>query len=158
MIVSHQSNRRWRSPVNVLAMDDLVVTSEVVIPAAELIVRFDTSGGPGGQHANRSSTRVELSFDVSASAVLDATTRERLLGHPSIENGIARVQVGESRSQWRNRQLARRRLAELLAEALRPPPPTRKRTRPGRAARERRLREKRARSEKKQLRRPPEQE
>jgi ribosome-associated protein len=137
-------------------MEDLEVSPSLTIPASELIWRFDTSGGPGGQHANRSSTRVEVSFDVSASIALDEATRERLLAQPLAENGIVRVQIGESRSQWRNRQLARRRLAGLLEEALRPPPPERKRTRPGRAARERRLREKHARSEQKRLRRPPE--
>ncbi len=138
-------------------MDDLVVTEHITIPSAELMWRFDTSGGAGGQHANRSSTRVELGLDVSTSTGFDDESRNRVLSNLAerIHNGVLSVQVGESRSQWRNRQLARRRLADLLRTALRPPPPPRKRTRPRRAARERRLADKRARSETKQLRRRP---
>jgi ribosome-associated protein len=136
-------------------MDDLVVFRSLTIPAAELVWRFDTAGGPGGQHANRSSTRVELTFDVAASSVLNGGLRERALGHPRVADGVLTVKVGESRSQWRNRQIARQRLADLLREALRPPPPRRKRTKPSRAARERRLAGKRLRSETKKLRRRP---
>lgn len=139
-------------------MEDLEVSPSLTIPASELIWRFDTSGGPGGQHANRSSTRVELSFDVAGSSALDGARKARVLEHAAIDDGVATVRVSESRSQWRNRQLARRRLADLLNEALRPPSPPRKRTRPGRAARERRLAAKRTRSETKRLRRRPEPE
>jgi ribosome-associated protein len=134
-------------------MDDLRVTDDVVIPAAELEWRFDPSGGPGGQHANKSSTRVELSFDPASSAALDDRQRQRIAA--SLPDGVVSVRVDESRSQWRNRQIARRRLAEIIAEALRPPPPRRRPTKPTRASRERRLAQKRNRSEKKRLRRPP---
>ncbi len=138
-------------------MDDLAVTDSLSIPAAELQWRFDPSGGPGGQHANKSSTRVELSFDVAGSQALDDDMRERVVRNlaGALRDGVLTVQVGESRSQWRNRQIARRRLAETLREAMRPPQPKRRPTRPSRAARERRLADKKARSEKKRLRRRP---
>jgi ribosome-associated protein len=134
-------------------VEDLRVNDNLVIPASELQWKFDTSGGPGGQHANKSSTRVELSFDAASSTALDDRQRQRLAdGFP---NGVATVRVHESRSQWRNRQIARRRLAGVIAEALRPPPSQRRRTKPTRASRERRLAQKRSRAETKRLRRPP---
>ena len=138
-------------------MDDLRVNRDLVLPDAELKWRFDPSGGPGGQHANKSATRVELSFDVVGSAALDETVRDRLLANLGTEvtDGIVTVQVGESRSQWRNRQIARRRLADLLQDALRPPPPRRRATKPTRASKERRLAGKRARSETKRMRQSP---
>ena len=138
-------------------MDDLRVNTDLVIPAAELKWRFDPSGGPGGQHANKSATRVELSFDVRTSNALDEPSRARVLGRLGSEavDGVIAIQVGESRSQWRNRQIARRRLAVAIDEALRPPPPRRQATRPTRASRERRLAGKRARSETKRMRRTP---
>ncbi len=138
-------------------MDDLRVNRDLVLPDAELKWRFDPSGGPGGQHANKSATRVELSFDVGGSAALDETVRDRLLANLGTEvtDGIVTVQVGESRSQWRNRQIARRRLADVLQDALRPPPPRRRATKPTRASKERRLAGKRARSETKRMRQTP---
>lgn len=138
-------------------MDDLAVSGQVVIPAGELIWRFDPSGGPGGQHANRSSTRVTLSFDIATSASLSGGLRERALRNlaDQLEDGVLTVQDSSTRSQWRNRQLARRKLAAALAEAMRPPAPPRRRTKPSRAARERRLASKRARAETKRLRRRP---
>ncbi len=137
-------------------MDDLQVDERLTIPAAELSWRFTTSGGPGGQHANRSNTRAELSYDIRASEVLDDDTRARLLRGlgERAPGGVVTVAAGESRSQWRNRQLARRRLRELLADALR----VRKRrrpTRPSGSARRRRLEEKRRRGDVKRLRRDP---
>jgi ribosome-associated protein len=138
-------------------MDDLRVSTDVLIPARELKWRFDPSGGPGGQHANKSSTRVELSFDVGSSSALPDDLRARVLKNLDDEapDGVLTIQVNVSRSQWRNRQIARRRLVEVLSDAMRPPPPRRRVTRPTRAARERRLASKRARSETKRLRRPP---
>ena len=136
-------------------MDDLNINARLILPAAELNWRFDPSGGPGGQHANKSATRVELSFDIGASAALDDDVRGRLLANLSHEDGVIKVQVGDSRSQWRNRQMARRRLAEEITEALRPPPPRRRATRPTRASKERRLAGKRARSETKRMRQRP---
>ena len=139
-------------------MDDLRVSGDVVIPAAELNWRFDPSGGPGGQHANKSATRVELVFDVASSAALDDAVRQRVLARLEnrVSDGAIVIQVAETRSQWRNRQIARRRLADLLAEAMRPPAPRRRRTQPSRAVHEKRLAAKRARAETKKLRRSPE--
>ena len=138
-------------------MDDLRVNADLVIPSAELRWRFDPSGGPGGQHANKSATRVELAFDIGSSAVFDESLRTRLLGNlrESVTDGVISIQVGESRSQWRNRQIARRKLVQMIAEALRPPPPRRRATQPTRASRERRLTDKRHRSETKRMRRNP---
>jgi ribosome-associated protein len=138
-------------------MDDLRVNSYLLIPAAELKWKFDPSGGPGGQHANKSATRVELSWDIDVSAALDERARSRILGNLDTEpsGGLITVQVGESRSQWRNRQIARRRLVAIIEEALRPPPPRRRATKPTRASRERRLASKRARSETKRMRQNP---
>ncbi|MDH3262043.1 MAG: alternative ribosome rescue aminoacyl-tRNA hydrolase ArfB [Acidimicrobiia bacterium] len=136
-------------------MDDLTVNG-YRLPSRELEWRFDPSGGPGGQHANRASSRVELSFDLRSSGVFPGELRvhmvERLAAR--FQNGIVRVVVADSRSQWRNRQVARRRLASLLEESMREPT-ERRSTKPGRAARERRLQDKRRRSEKKARRRPP---
>ena len=138
-------------------MDDLRVNADLVIPAAELRWRFDPSGGPGGQHANRSSTRVELSLDVRSSIAFDEDLRTRVLVNLAgrADDGIVAIQVGESRSQWRNRQIARRKLVQMISEALRPPPPRRRATKPTRASRERRLTDKRQRSETKRMRKNP---
>ncbi len=130
-------------------MEDLVVGS-LTIPATELEERFETSGGPGGQHANRSETAVRLRFQVKESS-LPVEAREKLA---SRLGNIVEVSAGESRSQPQNREMARRRLAERIEEAL-VDPEQRKKTRPTRASADRRLIEKKARSEvKKQRRRP----
>ncbi len=140
-------------------MADLYVTEGVVVPGAELRWRFGPTGGPGGQHANRAATRAELSFDLASSAAFDEAAkvvlRERL--GRRLSGGVVTVVADETRSQWRNRVTARRRLAALLAEALRPEPP-RVATTPPRGARRRRLAAKRARSELKRMRRPPDPE
>jgi ribosome-associated protein len=135
-------------------MDDLRITGAIAIPNEELSWTFSPAGGPGGQHANRSNTRVELRFDVAASRAFDEPTRNRLLAKRDGRSEIV-VVADESRSQWRNRQIARRRLVEVLSEALRPDPPERRPTKPSRSARRRRVEEKRARSRTKALRRSP---
>jgi ribosome-associated protein len=142
----------------VAGMDDLRVNRDLVIPAARLRWRFDPSGGPGGQHANKAATRVELSLQVAGSGLFDADTELRVVANLAgrLVDGALAVVVDESRSQWRNRQIARRRLAEIIDGALRPPPPRRRPTRPSRAAKARRLAAKRARAETKRLRRRPE--
>jgi len=135
----------------------LRVTDGLVIPAAELSWRFDPAGGPGGQHANRASSRAEVIFDLANSPSVPDGLRSRMLrrlgGRARV--GIVTVSVDESRSQWRNRMLARARLSDLLRDALRTP---RRRiaTKPTAAARRRRIEAKRRRSETKRLRRPPE--
>jgi ribosome-associated protein len=133
----------------------LEISAELVIPASEVHYRFSRSGGPGGQHANRTETRVELLFDVARSASLSEEQRLRLLdrlaGHIDSE-GVLRLYSGITRSQLANRADVTARFQALLRAALR----KRKRrlpTQPTAAGRERRLREKRRRSEIKQARR-----
>ena len=137
-------------------LDDDLEVGHHRIPSQELHWSFGTSGGPGGQHANRSNTRAELRFDLATSTVFPPATRTWMLerlGNRAVD-GVVIVSVDESRSQWRNRSIARRRLVEWLEEAMRRPTP-RRRTRPTRASKERRLEGKRARSETKRLRRKP---
>ena len=129
------------------------------IPSSEFEWSFATSGGPGGQHANRSNTRAELRYDLGSSGAFPDGTKQLMieqLGNRA-RDGVVVVSVDESRSQWRNRAMARRRLAEWLEESMRRPTP-RKQTKPTRASRKQRLEDKRARSEKKRLRRRPEAE
>ncbi len=138
-------------------MDEpLQVAPGLVIPAEELRWRFDPSGGPGGQHANKSSTRVELAFDIAGSPAVPESMRALLLERLGcrLAAGELRLVVNESRSQWRNREIARRRLAAVLEEALRVRR-RRRATRPTAASRLRRLAVKRHRGEAKRRRRPP---
>jgi ribosome-associated protein len=128
----------------------LRVTSSLRIPLSELQYRFSASGGPGGQNANKVATRVELRFDVASSPSLGPYQRTRLLEKLGPE---VRVVADDERSQLRNRQLATERLRERLAAALRVEK-TRRPTRPSKGAKERRLAEKRKRSQRKQARRP----
>lgn len=139
--------------------EPLRVTDDVEIPADELTWRFHTTGGPGGQHANRSHTGVQLVFDISSSVVFEETTKRRIVERlgSRVKSGTIVVGAEESRSQWRNRQMARRRLAELLRAAMTEEKP-RTPTRPSSSVRRRRLERKRARGALKRLRRPPEPE
>ena len=125
----------------------------VLIPAAELTERFARSSGPGGQGVNTTDSKVQLSFDVAASATLTDAQKRRLLHR--IADGVLTVESSEERSQFRNRGAARQRLAAMLREALAPPPPKRRATRPTRSSVERRLRSKRQRAEIKSARRRP---
>lgn len=127
----------------------------LLIPAEELRWRFSRSGGPGGQAVNTTDSRVELVFQLAATQALPPLLKERALGRlePRLVAGELVVVASEHRSQWRNRQAARRRLQALLEEALRPPPPPRRPTRPGRGAVERRLEAKRRRASIKSQRR-----
>ncbi|CAN5834399.1 MAG: alternative ribosome rescue aminoacyl-tRNA hydrolase ArfB [Ilumatobacteraceae bacterium] len=138
-------------------MDDVVVSPDVTIPAAELRWRFSRSSGAGGQHVNTSDSRVELSWDVLASTALDPAQRERArqrLGR-SLVDGVVTVTASDRRSQLRNRELAAERLSHLVATAIAPPPPRRRPTRPTVSARRRRVEDKQRRGETKRLRRPP---
>lgn len=135
-------------------MDDLVVDRSVTIPAAELEETFSTSGGPGGQHANRAASRVTLAWDLTQSSLDDGVLARIRAGLGAGSDRVT-VTVDESRSQWRNRKLARRRLADVVAEALRPPAPPRRPTRPSRSQRRARLADKRHRGQTKKLRRRP---
>jgi ribosome-associated protein len=134
-------------------MDDpMVVTPDVAVPLSEIELRASRSSGPGGQHANVTASRIEASFDVAASGALTEEQKRRV-----IERAGARVTAvaQDARGQARNRELALERLRDRLATAL---ATARKRrpTRPSRAASERRLADKRARSQRKRERRPPE--
>jgi len=135
-------------------MDDLRINDTISIPADELEWTFSPSGGPGGQHANRSSTRAEVRFNVARSRAFDDVTRRTLLRKFDPDTVIS-VTADETRSQWRNRQMAARRLGDRIREALKPDPPRRRPTKPSRSARRRRIEEKRSRSRTKILRRPP---
>ncbi len=118
-------------------------------------MRFSRSGGPGGQHVNTSATRVEVVFDVEASAALTNAEKGRIrrrLGGRLDAAGRLRVVAQDERSQARNRALATERLAALLREALAPPPPPR---RPTRAAEQRRLQGKRRTGDRKRGRQDP---
>jgi ribosome-associated protein len=126
------------------------VTPSLTIPLSELQFRFTPSGGPGGQHANKVSTRVELRFDVAGSPSLGPRQRSRLMDRLGAE---VRVVADDERSQIRNRQLAVDRFRVRVADALHIEKPRRP-TRPSRSAKERRLTEKRRLSERKRSRRP----
>jgi ribosome-associated protein len=137
--------------------EPLQVSARLQIPETELRWRFSRSSGPGGQSVNTSDSRAELSFDVAGSPSLGPTARARALDRLAgrLVDGVITVAAEEHRSQLRNRQAARDRLADLLREATAPPPPPRRRTRPTRAARQRRLDSKRKRGDTKALRRRP---
>lgn len=129
--------------------DDLVVTSTLVIPSAELSERFSRSSGPGGQGVNTADSRVELSFDLATSPSLPAYLQERMLQRLAsrLVDGVVTVAASEHRNQLGNRKAAHERLGQLLREAAAPPPPTRRPTRPTRGSKERRLAQKKRRSD-----------
>lgn len=135
----------------------LEVSAALRVPLAELDFRASRSGGPGGQHVNTSSTRVEVWWDVAGSPTLSEDQRQRLLARlASRLDGAGRLRLvsSTSRSQLRNREDVTERLRELVAEAL-TIPKVRKRTRPSMAAKAARLESKRRRGETKRERRPP---
>jgi ribosome-associated protein len=134
-----------------VADDDLRVTGSVRIPLAELEVRFSASGGPGGQHANKAATRVELVFDVEGSPSLRRAQKDRIIERIG---PVVRIAVDDERSQARNRALAEKRLVARLGSALHVDPP-RRATRPSRRAKQRRLDAKKQRSGTKANRRRP---
>lgn len=129
--------------------EDLVINARVTIPAVELEYAASRSSGPGGQHVNTTDSRIQLRWNVEESAVLSDMQRARLLrtlASRLTESGDLLVACDTHRSQRRNREEAAQRLAQLVREALIPPRP-RKKTRPTRASRERRLQEKKKRSD-----------
>ncbi len=127
------------------------VNAYLSIPLAELEWTFSATGGPGGQHANTANTRADVRFEVSTSTALSSSQRERILAKLG---PVVRAQAGDERSQARNRDIAARRLAELLADALRIETPRRP-TRPSAGARRRRLADKTRQGERKADRRRP---
>lgn len=129
----------------------------LVIPGADLSERFVRASGPGGQGVNTTDSRVQLSVDLGAVPGLTEDQRERATARlrTRLTGTVLTVDVAEHRSQRRNRQVARERIATLLREALAPPPPTRRPTKPTRGSRRRRREAKQRRSDVKAQRRRP---
>ena len=135
----------------------LTVRAGLVIPEAELEWRFSRSGGPGGQSVNTTDSRVELSFDVASTTALSDVLKSRALQRleSRLVNGVVTIAASEYKSQWRNREAARERLAVLLREAIAPPPRPRRPTKPSKASVRRRLDAKKRRGQTKRLRGRP---
>ncbi|HEX9351121.1 MAG TPA: alternative ribosome rescue aminoacyl-tRNA hydrolase ArfB [Gaiellaceae bacterium] len=131
--------------------ESIRVTRSVSIPVSEIELRFSRSSGPGGQHAQKSETRVEAIFDVEASTTLSTRQKQRVVRKAG---PILRAVAQDERSQARNRELATERVAEALREALHVER-HRRPTKPSAASVRRRLEQKRRRAETKRLRRPP---
>jgi ribosome-associated protein len=131
--------------------DSIRVTRSVSLPVSEIELRVSRSSGPGGQHAQKSSTRVEAVFDVGASSALTDAQKRRVFAKAG---PVLRAVAQDERSQARNRQLATERLVEKLRVAL-AVPRRRVATKPTAGSRERRLAVKKRRGETKRLRRPP---
>src|SRR5438876_11276538 len=131
--------------------ESIRVTRSVVLPLAEIELRFSRSSGPAGQHAQKSETRVEAVFDVEASAALSPAQKARVIRRAG---PVIRAVAQDERSQLRNRELAVERLVAQLREALKVPR-KRRPTKPTQAAVERRLEQKKRRSETKRMRRRP---
>ena len=139
-------------------MDALEISSHLCIPLAELRFSFSRSPGPGGQNVNKLNTRAELRFNLQESPSLSEDQRQRLkasLGPRLTRDGILIVFSARFRTQQRNREDCLEKFATLLAAHLQPPPPKRRPTRPGRAARARRLGEKKRQAQKKVQRQRP---
>jgi ribosome-associated protein len=136
---------------NARVSEDLRVSRSCVVPAGELEWRYTASGGPGGQHANTSNTRVDLRFDIAASPSLGPRQKARLLERLG---PVVRVTAADERSQARNRQLALERLRARLADALRIER-ERRPTAPTKASKQRRVEAKRRRSDVKRMRGRP---
>jgi ribosome-associated protein len=134
-----------------MAAESIRVTRSVVLPLAEVELQVSRSSGPGGQHAQKSETRVVAVFDVEASNALTTAQKRRVVAKAG---PVLRAVAQDERSQTRNRELALERLVAALREALRVER-KRKPTKPTAASRERRLEQKRRRGHVKRLRRPP---
>ena len=138
-----------------MSEDGIVVSPTLTIPASELTFRATRAGGPGGQHVNTSSTRIELLWDVTRSTVIGEDVRARLhekLASRIDASGMVRVVASDRRSQSQNREAAAERLAKLVRQAL-VVPRKRRPTRPTAASKEQRLAEKKRRGERKRDRR-----
>ena len=131
------------------------MTDEFKIPGDELVAKATRSSGAGGQHVNKTSSRIQLSWNIANSPALDDTRRERLLRNLSSRltaTGVLTISVSSTRSQHRNREMAEERMTEVVRQAL-VIPKKRKATRPSHAVKERRLGEKKLHSLKKKNRR-----
>jgi ribosome-associated protein len=150
------SPETWSTPsmssrMQAMEREFIRVTRSVSLPVSEIELRVSRSSGPGGQHAQKSSTRVEAALDVEASEALSEVQKRRVI---SRAGPVLRAVAQDERSQLRNRELAVERLVAKLREAL-AVPRRRVPTTPTARARERRLEEKRRRARVKGLRRPP---
>jgi ribosome-associated protein len=137
--------------MHAMERESIRVTRSVLLPISEITLRVSRSSGPGGQHAQKSSTRVEALLEVEASTALTDTQKRRVVARAG---PVLRAVAQDERSQSRNRELAVERLVQKLREAL-AVPRRRVATRPGKAANARRLESKRRRSRTKTLRKPP---
>jgi ribosome-associated protein len=131
--------------------ESIRVTRSVLLPVSEITLRVSRSSGPGGQHAQKSSTRVEALLDVDASTALTDAQKRRVVARAG---PVLRAVAQDERSQSRNRELAVERVVQKLREAL-AVPRHRVATRPGKAAKERRRESKQRRARTKALRKPP---
>ena len=152
------TNVRCPGHTDVMVVGPLRVTRSVIVPERDLRWRFSRSSGPGGQSVNTTDSRVELSLDITTTTALGPVQRARALERLAdrLVDGVLTVTSSEQRSQLRNRELARKRLANILAAAVAPPTPRRRPTKPTRGAVERRLADKRRRGRIKRLRRSEE--
>ena len=133
---------------------DLIINPGLVIPSKELYWRFSRSSGSGGQHINKTDTRVNLSFDIEKSKALTSYQKHQVKKRlrNQIINATITVVTQEHRSQYKNRKLALLRLREILAKALEPTPKARKATKPTKSSQRRRIDSKKKHGEKKQSR------
>lgn len=136
---------------------DLDVSPELIIPAAELAWKFSRSSGPGGQHVNKTETRVELSWNITGSLAISEEQRVRISAGLAARliAGTLTVTASEHRSQLRNREIALNKMAQILAQALAPRGPQRRASKPSRGSRRRHQAAKQQRSATKQLRQRP---
>jgi ribosome-associated protein len=134
-----------------MAGESIRVTRSVSIPRSEIELRFSRSSGPGGQHAQKTETRAEAIFDVERSVGMTEAQKRRVIAKAG---PVLRAVAQDERSQWRNRELAIERVVDALGDALKVER-RRRPTKPSAAAKERRLDQKRRRSETKRLRKPP---
>jgi ribosome-associated protein len=135
--------------------DDIIISGEAVVRDEDIVETFIRSSGPGGQNVNKVATAVQLRFDAAGARGLSERVRERVIrlaGQRATKDGIIIIEAGRFRTQEQNRADARARLTALLARAAEPPPKPRKKTKPSKAAVERRLKQKAGRSTVKKLR------
>ena len=138
-------------------LEDVRVNDRLTIPAAELSWRFSRSSGPGGQSVNTTDSRVELTVDLARIAWTSPTQEDRVLSRLAgrLRGSLLTVSAQEYRSQLRNREAALTRVHALLDDALAPPGPTRRATRPSRGSQVRRVQGEQKRRAVKELRRRP---
>lgn len=138
-------------------VDELRISGRVSIPLRELHFQASRSSGPGGQSVNTSDTKVELTFDLIKTEAMSPFLKERAIERlgKRVRDGVITIVSSEHRSQLMNKQAAQKRLQTLLADAISPPAPSRRPTKPSKSAQRKRVDEKTQRGQTKKLRRPP---